>query len=447
MAKSQTSCPRCRQPVVAEIEQLFDVGADAQAKQRFLSGSSNRIRCRNCGYDGPLPTPLVYHDPEKELLLTYFPPELGLPVNEQERLIGPLITRAVNNLPPEKRKAYLFRPQGMFTLQTMVEKVLEADGITKEMLDAQQRKLALLQRLAATPGEQRPAIIQQEEALIDEGFFTLLNHLIEISVAQGDQQSAQVLGLLMQDLLDHTNMGQAIKSQAQEEQQALKSLQDASKSGLTREKLLDLMIAAPSEARLAALVGMARSALDYNFFQLLTERVDAAQGEEQQRLAGLRERMLQITAEIDRAVQQQLAESRALLEKMLSQADLNAALEENAAGINEAFLEVLNTELQLARQKADLERINKLQALANAIKEASAPPPELEVLNQLVSAESDEQRMDLLQANAHLITPQFLEMLNNVMAQIEQQPEEVRARLEEVYRTVLRFNMFQNLSK
>ncbi len=138
MAKIQITCPNCRQPFVADVEQLFDVGADPEAKQRFLSGNVNVATCPNCGYQVPLTMPIVYHDPEKELLLTYFPPELRLSVNEQERMVGPLITQTVNHLPPEKRKAYLFRPQTMLTLQSMIEKVLEGEGITKEMMEASQ---------------------------------------------------------------------------------------------------------------------------------------------------------------------------------------------------------------------------------------------------------------------------------------------------------------------
>lgn len=109
--KAQISCPRCHQPLVAQIEQLFDVSSDPGAKQRLLGGVSNFAVCQNCGFNGPLATPIVYHDADKELLLTYFPAELHLPVNEQEKLIGPLINQATNHLPPEKRKAYLLRPQ------------------------------------------------------------------------------------------------------------------------------------------------------------------------------------------------------------------------------------------------------------------------------------------------------------------------------------------------
>jgi hypothetical protein len=66
---------------MADLNQLFDTTADPDAKQRLLSGQFNIAHCQSCGYEGSIATPLIYHDAEKELLLTYFPPELGLPVN------------------------------------------------------------------------------------------------------------------------------------------------------------------------------------------------------------------------------------------------------------------------------------------------------------------------------------------------------------------------------
>ena len=119
MPRIQTLCPRCRQPIVAEVQQLFDMTTDPTAKQKLLNHGTNTARCQACGYEGLMATPVVYHDPEKELLLTYFPPELGLPVNAQEKQIGPLINQVVNALPAEKRKGYLFSPQTMFTYQTL----------------------------------------------------------------------------------------------------------------------------------------------------------------------------------------------------------------------------------------------------------------------------------------------------------------------------------------
>jgi len=141
MPKTQVSCPNCRQPVMADVEKLFDLHLDPSAKQRLLSGAFNIIQCQLCGYQGALATPIVYHDPEKELLLTFVPPELNLPRDEQERAIGGLINRVVDNLAQEKRKGYLFNPQATLTMQGLLERILEADGITREMLEAQQQRL------------------------------------------------------------------------------------------------------------------------------------------------------------------------------------------------------------------------------------------------------------------------------------------------------------------
>src|SRR5512133_3493536 len=98
MHQTKISCLSCRQQIAANVEQLFDVSYEHASKQRLLSGQSNYARCPHCGYEGRLATPVIYHDNEKELLLTFFPPELGLPVNEQEKLMGPLIKQVVERL-------------------------------------------------------------------------------------------------------------------------------------------------------------------------------------------------------------------------------------------------------------------------------------------------------------------------------------------------------------
>lgn len=449
MAKVQMTCPRCRQPIVAEVEQLFDVGSDPEAKQRFLSGNINMANCPNCGYQGPLSTPIVYHDPDKELLLTYFPPELGLPVNEQERLIGPLINQAVNRLPNEKRKAYLLRPQTMLTLQAMIEKVLEGEGITRDMMEASQKRLNLLQRLlGATSADVRKEIIKQEESLVDERFFEIMGRLIEASMAQGDQNSARALAALQQEILPLTEQGRKLQEQQTEIQAAVQSLQQASQEGLTREKLLDLLVAATTETRLATLVSMARNGLDYEFFQILAGRIDNAEGEEKDKLTALRDRILQMSQEIDRRMQDQINESRQLLDEIIRADNVEEAATEALQGMDDFFAEALRAELQQARQANDTDRLNKLQQVVSVIQRASAPPPEIAMAEELMGAENEEERRAFLQAHADEITPEFLQVLSQLMAQVEQQGQpEVAARLQEAYRSALRFSMQANMRK
>lgn len=448
MPQIRTTCPRCKSPVLADVQQIVDVARDSQAKARLLNGSLNVMNCPNCGYQGMISTPLVYHDPDKELLLTYFPPELGLPMDQQEQQMGPLITQVVNNLPPEKRKAYLFRPQSMLTYQTLLERVLEAEGITKEMIEEQQQRLHLLQRLLSTPNSaDRLEIFRQEEATVDETFFSLLNRLVEASLAQNDEQVSGALAVIQQEAMEHTAFGRKMKEQAQEAQEALRSLQEASKTGLTREKLLDLIISAPTDVRLNTLVSLTRAGLDYTFFQLLTDKIDAAEGEEKERLIELRGKILNITSAIDKQIQAQVEQSRQLLNQILQSENIEQATEQHLPEIDEFFMEALNAELQQARSQGDLERIGKLQRVNALLEKASTPPPEVTMIERLLEVEDEDTRRQILSENPEMITPEFLQLLGGLVAQSQQQEQDptVAERLQQIYSLALRFSMEQRL--
>ncbi len=449
MPKTQISCPRCRTPMTAEIQQLFDMNTDPQAKQKLLNGSANVIECQACGYQGLYPTPIVYHDSEKEMLLTFFPPELGISINEQEKMVGPLINRVVNDLPMEKRKAYLFQAQSMLTYQTMIEKILEGDGITKEMLDGQQKKIQLIQRLLSTPNEEsRKEIIQQEEALIDETFFGLLNRLVEATVAQGDQQSAQQLALFQQELLQETKVGREIQEKMKSSQEAVEDLQEAAKTGLTRDKLLDLFIDAPDELYMNTLVSMVRGGLDYEFFQILSQRIDSTEDEEQKtKLTGLRDFLLEITKQIEEQAQEDRKIARKVLEKILAEPTIEAGLEKYGNELNDFFIEAVQESLQEARKSADLDRISKLGKLNAIIEEANKPPAEIQFVQELLKAPDANSIKELLNQKPEVLTDEFIQLLAGLINQTEQQgnQESLVAKLKEIQKVATKAIMAKNL--
>ena len=449
MAQTRVNCPRCRTPIQADVEQLFDLNIDPQAKQRLLSGGVNVVNCPTCGYTGNVSVPIVYHDPDKELLLTFFPPDMGTPVNEQERMIGPLINRVVDRLPAEKRKAYLLRPQAMLTFQTMIDRILEADGITKEMIEEQEQRLNLLRRLLSTSTpEAREEIIRQEESIIDEGFFMMLAQLAEVSMQQGEQRTAQALAGLQAELLEHTNLGRELKERSDETQAAVRSLQEAQEKGLTREKLLDLLVEAPTETRLVALVGLARTGLDYQFFQILSLRIEQATGEEKTHLLTLREKLLGLTRQIDEEIQKQMDEAAKLLETILNAPDIEKATMEHMAEFNDAFVNVIKSELQDAQQRQDGDRFGKLQRIIRILQQASTPP-EVELVEQLIGAADEEGRRQILEANSEMVTSEFLQLLNQlaVQSETEGQPAEVVNALQTAYKSAMRFSMERNFRK
>jgi len=441
------SCPNCRQPTVVGLEQVFNLHEDPEAKQRLLSGQSNMVRCQGCGFQGPYATPVVYHDPEKEMLLTFVPPELGLGRDDQERVVGRMITEVVNALPMELRKAYLLRPRTMLTFQTLLETVLEGDGVTKEMIQAQQARLTLLQRLANISSEDTLIeAIKAEDALIDQEFMLLFGRIMENAIAQGDQGAAQQLSLLQEMILAHASYGRAVQAQTQEIEAAMGALQ-AIGNQLTRDKLLDLIEEAPNEDRIRAYVNLIRQGMDYQFFQLLSQRIDRASGEARTRLSTIRQHLLEWTQEVDQMREAQQKQARQFLDALLASDNLPEMLVQNFSLVNDPFVHVLQEELESAQKANDPARMAKLQEMVMVLQQMSTPP-EMALINDLMEAPDAQTRARILQENAAQVTDELTEALTGIIAQMDEQGDpETAAQVKVVYQQVLRFSMKAKMGK
>jgi hypothetical protein len=439
--------------ITANVEQLFDVTSDPGAKQRLLGGVSNIARCPYCGYEGRLATPIVYHDSEKELLLTYFPPELGMPLNEQEKLIGPMITQVTNRLPAEKRKAYLFKPVPNLTFESMVETILGKDGITPEMIKVQQERLSLIDRLLQTPKpELRSEIIKQNLKLFDEQFFALFSRLLQAGAGSGQEQLAKQMTELQKQLLSETEYGRRLQESVGELEAAAKTLQDAGQN-LTREKLLDFMINAPNEARLKAYVSLARNGMDYVFFQNLTEMIDKSSGAPKAKLEDLREKLLKLVDEIDKQLESRYKQARELVEKILGQEDVAKATQDNLEAFTQDAVDVVQTSLRQASEKNDYARMGKLQKMLEILQAASAPPPEVAFIEKLLDATDEVGIEKMLAENENIVNDAFMEALNGLVAQVDTQAANGNAeakalakKMELVYKTALKFSMKKKIS-
>ncbi|HPY33165.1 MAG TPA: CpXC domain-containing protein [Anaerolineaceae bacterium] len=447
MPKTTIPCPRCRTPITAEITRLFDLSSDPEAKEKLLSGSANLIDCPVCHYQGVYPSPIVYHDADKELLLTYFPPESNLPLPEQEKIIGPLIKKVVDTLPPEKRKGYLFRPQTMLTQQLLFETILKADGITPEMMKAQQEKLVLISQLAAAAPDKLPELIAQNDDKIDEQVFLLISRLAETSAAGGDQEGVQILANLQQSIVEHSSYGKSLAEQARESQAAVRSLQELSQKGLTRESLLALMIeSADSDVRLTTLVTMARGGLDYTFFEQLSAKIDAASGEEKDKLSALREKLLELSAAVDDALKAQMEQAQALLDEILKAENIEEAAEKALPRVNQAFVDVVNHAAQHAQAEKDQATLEKLMRVIAVVQAASQSGAALQLIEILLQAKDESARQQVYEKAGDAIDAEFLQMLNELIGQMEKKNEqaEALARLKDISREALRFSMQRN---
>lgn len=451
MPQTQIACPNCRQMIAANIEPLFDVTQDPQAKQRLLGGVSNTARCPHCGYQGRLATPIVYHDNEKELLLTFFPPELGMPLNEQEKIIGPLIKKITDSLAPEKRKGYLLNPVANLTYESMLKTILGKDGITPEMLKEQQDRVAVIERLLqATSSDVRSEIIKQNPRLFDEQFFALFSRLAQSAAAGGQEPVARAMVELQKLLLEETEFGRGLKESVGELEAATKSLQEAGK-GFTREKLLNIVLESPSDARLRAYVSLARGGMDYQFFQLLTEKIDKASGGEKAKLEALRAKLLDFTDEMDKQLEARYKKAQEFVKAILAQSDVVKAVHDNLDGFSQDTVDIVNQMLRQASEKNDYERMGKLQKMVEVLREASTPP-EVEFIEQLLDAPDHASLEQMLEANKDMINDQFMQALIGLVAQVDEasaqgnpEAKALGEKLSNVYKTSLKFSMKKNM--
>jgi hypothetical protein len=382
LALSNVRCPNCQSPLSIRVEQLIDVERDPGSKARLLSGSLNRVRCPTCGWEGQLATPLVYHDPGHELLLTYMPVEVNLPKAEQERLIGQLINQAVSQLPAERRKGYLFQPQAVLTLQGLVERILQADGITKEQLEEQRARVRLLEELVRTPAEGLAAFAAQHDLELDEVFFQLAS--LSLQTAR-DERAARALSDRLEQVLALTTYGKRLLAREADVRAAAESLGQL-KEPLTREAVLDLIQQSPGHERQAALATLARPVLDYGFFQLLSERIERAQGEEKEALVSLRQRLLQVTQEIDAAQEARVGQAAALLQALVQAENLDQALERALPAVDDLFLGLLAANLQAAQERGEPRVLDRLTEIDRRLRELikESLPPGLQLAQQVL---------------------------------------------------------------
>lgn len=454
MPLTQIPCPNCKQPAQANVEQLFDVTADPAAKQRLLGGGSNIIQCPNCGFQGQIATPIVYHDTDKELLLTYFPSEMGMPINEQEKMVGPLIKKITDNLPMEKRKGYLLNPQSHLTYQSLLERILNADGITPEMIKAQQDRINLMQKLTQASGpDVRAEIIKQNTTLIDEQFFAIFNRLLESAIAAGQQQTAEQMAEIQKELMEQTEFGQKLQASVEEIEAAAQSLKDIG-NDLTREKLLELLIEAPTKERRRAIVSMTRPGLDYTFFQNLSEQIDKAADKEKENLERLREELLKYVDQIDHQLEEHYQTIQQFIETLISQKDIKKATQDNLQGFSQETIEVLNSMLHQASENKDEERLARLKQIVLVLQEAMQPPEEVALIEQFLDAPDEAAMEKMVEEQADKINQSFMEILGRLVTQIEsqKQPEEAAEedkataeRLQVLYKAALTISMKKNI--
>src|SRR5258708_29059160 len=143
-------------------------------------------------------------------MVVYIPMELNLPRAEQDKLVGSLSNAIISSLPQEQRKGYLLMPKNMLSLQGMVEMILEADGVTKEMLEAQRAKMRLVETFLQADPDTLPELVTQYDAEIDQEFFAIMAATMDSALAGGRRDLAEQVNAVQERLAEVSTTGQEI---------------------------------------------------------------------------------------------------------------------------------------------------------------------------------------------------------------------------------------------
>ncbi len=411
----QITCPSCSYQFQTQIHTIVDVTQQPELKQTLLSGQLNLAVCPNCGAATMLGTPLFYHDAQQQLFMTYIPQELNLDAKQEEGLIGEATSVLMSNLPPDTQRGHLFTPRRVMSLASLIDNILEADGIPREVLEQQRNRVELISLLAqALPEEQQfAALVEQHKAELTPEFFATIDAFIRTSEQEQQVESAQVLTVLRTRLAEMVGYsGSSLEQPVQDEATVKQAVEQ---------------LASASDEELTDMIAELRPVLDYGFFQAWTDHIDAlranGQTDEAERLTARRATILAEIERMDQEAQAIFESGATMLREVLSTDDPHAALRARADQIDDAFMLVLSSNITAAQRAGQ----NDLAALMDDLGKTAIEiiqermTPEERLINQLMMTDTPQESTNLLRSNAAQVTPAFVKKINELADEQQQQ--------------------------
>jgi len=299
-----------------------------------------------------------------------------------------------------------------------VEEILRADGITQEALEARQAKVALIQRLLeATSDDVLRILVRENDEKLDYDFFELLTILIEAADANGQRARAERLRVLRAKLMDMSSFGKASR--------ARREIAEALEEGMTQGEFLERVVRCEDDAELRGLIEAGRHMLDYQFFRRLTAKIEAAEGQEAQRLRELRSRIMDIRDELDAEVRAAMEQAAALLWKIWRSEDRERAVREHLEEIDDIFFAILSANIQQAEAEGKTEIAKSLRELGDialrALRESA--PPEIKLINRLLKAKYPKGTERILKENQDQLNEGLLRTMALLIEDLQQDGE------------------------
>jgi hypothetical protein len=189
---------------------------------------------------------------------------------------------------------------------------------------------------------------------------------------------------------------------------------------------------------------MTRPALDYGFFQELSDRLQGAAAPEKERLERLRQSLLELTQEYDRLQEARVSQAAALLKSIAAAPDLEKAVAAALPLIDDLFFGVLAANLRAARERGDAATVIRLEAIDEYLQKLvrESLPPGLRLAQQLLDEEDEAAALKLLEASPQLVDDKLTGSLMAAAQRLEEAGEASAAeRVRRMHRQAIRLSM------
>lgn len=404
-------CPSCQAPISMVLHELVDADQDPQLKHQLLGGQLNVAVCSSCHMRAVIASPLVYHQASKQLCFVFFPPELQLSPQDQERYIGEMTNRILATLPADTPRGYLLTPRRFLSLTSLIDAVLEMDGVPRNVIQKQRSTIDLISQLAECLDQEErltPLVNQYRDAL-DYEFFLTLSAFIEASEKEGRQETAQMLNRLRERLLQVSGF-------------------DGGGGAVELEAVFRKLEEAPEE-QLQETIANVRHLITDDFYQQWRTRIEgigmAGEKERAQTLLARLAQVIRMVEQMDQEASAVVEQHNAIIQEAVDAPDPAEVLQRHSEHIREAFLMVLEARIQAALRAEDqhtLARLETIKRIAIEIIQSLLPPDE-RLINSLMMATTPEERRALLQQHRELVTPGFVKKLNELANEQEKQKD------------------------
>jgi hypothetical protein len=331
----------------------------------------------------------------------------------------------VKEIPPAQFKGYLLQPQTIMTMKTFMEKVFATEGITPEMLERQSNQLKLLEQLSVAKDDlAMRQLVQENEGLVDEYFFSLLGSVLQ-NLMQSQQGENQLVALsnLQAMLYTETEIGR----QMERRQAVMRQLQKEAKAqgGLTVELFAKYLIEnAADEGTIVTLLQAGQAGINYELMAEVSNALEAAEAQKDATqvaaLTKLRELLMDLYTQMQQQAQLAIQQSQQILSEILKAPNTAQAIQERLEELDEGFMYYLAGQIKQAEHKEETELLAALrQVHALIMREAEKQlPPELQLINQLLHAGDESLQRQIVASMPPEARPRLAEIIEAMAAEM-----------------------------